>query len=819
MQTLLQDLRFALRSLRMNWTFTAAAVAALAMGLGANTAIFSVVDAVMFRPLPYPDASRLVMIWETRRNLDPKTLLDPKAELAMRHWLASDDDFRRWGERNHSLDLLAGWRPFEITLSGRGEPLRLQGGAVTPEFFRIFHARTILGRTFLPQEDREGDDRVLVLSHGLWQRVFGSNPGAVGQTVLIDGIPHTVIGVLEPGFRPVLPSFPARAECYLTMSHTLQGSRRRFTVFTAAGRLRPGVSVAQAQADMAAIAAAMEKETPRSNAGHGIDLVPLAEEVSHNARPAMVVLLGAVGCVLLICCANVANLLLARATGRQREISIRAVLGARAARLARQLLSESLVLAAAGGVLGLLLAFGGVRLLVAAIPPDTLPRMSEIGVDARVFGFAFALSLVTGLLFGAMPALAAIRWSERGLSEAMKEGGGGGSGSGGRRLRNALVVVEVSLALVLLTGAGLLIRSFLGLRGVDLGLHSERVLTAGLTLPRTKYANPQQRGEFIERVVESVRRIPGVEGVAATNSIPISAASTVAFGGIEIEGVTNQAAAMYRTVTPDYFRIMGIPLKRGRLFTDADARGGTVLVNEAFVRRYWPGLRTDSPEPVGRRLKLDKEWREIAGVIGDIRFGGPQSETGGEIYVPHTENLYSGLALVLRLNEPPARVTPALRAAVLAVDRDLPLERVATMDDVIASELATPRFHMALIVAFAALALVLAGVGIYGVIGYSVAQRRREIGIRMALGASEAHVVGAVLREAAVLAAAGVAMGIVAAVAATRLLASLLFGVKPVDPLTFAAVAVVLTGVALAAAWIPARRAIAVDPMVALRHE
>lgn len=820
METLLQDVRVALRSLRLNWTFTAAALSALALGLGANTAIFSVVDAVMFRPLPYPDASRMVMVWETRRNLNTAQFGDPDSALAIRHWPPSNETFQRWYERTRTLGVLAGWYHWEVTLSGRGEARRIQAAAVTPDFFRMFHGRTALGRTFLASEDREGDDRVLVLSHGLWQRAYGSDPAVIGRSVEIDGIPHTVIGVLEAGFRPVLPAFPAKPECYVTMSHTMQGRRHRFTVFTAAGTLRPSVSSAQAQADMAAVEAGLEKEDPRSYKDHGLELVPLGQELSHNARPAMLVLLGAVGCVLLICCTNVANLLLARATGRQREISIRAVLGASSIRLVRQLLTESLLLAAGGGLLGMLLAFFGVKALVAAIPPETLPRMDQIAVDVRVFSFAGGLSLLTGLLFGLMPAFDAARWARRGLSESMKEGGGSGAGSRGRRLRNALVVVEMSLALVLLTSAGLLIRSFLSLREVDLGLRPKQVLTAHLMLPQMRYTNSQQRGDFIERALENVRRVPGVEAAAVTNSLPVSTAWIVSVSGIALEGSRDDAAANYRTVTPGYFRIMGIPLRRGRPFTDADAKGGTVLVNEAFVRRYWPRLPAGSPEPLGRRMKMDTSWREIVGVVGDIRFAGVRSEPTAEVYLPHTENfLHSGLVLVARTAEPPSRVTRALRDAVLAVDRDVPLERIATMDAVISEEFATPRFHMVLIAAFAALALALAGVGIYSVIAYSVAQRRREIGIRMALGASTRQMMGAVLREALAVTCAGLLVGIGAAVAATRALASLLFGVKRGDPLTFAVVGVILLGVALAGAWIPARRAMRVDPLVALRYE
>jgi putative ABC transport system permease protein len=814
---LVQDLRFALRSLRTNWTFTAAAVA-LALGLGANTAIFSVVDAVMFRPLPYPESQRLVVTWTTRRNIDYKSFENPAAVRAMRHWSVADDDLAVWTQRTRTLDALSGWRTWEVTVSGAGDPERLRGAAVTPEFFRLFGARTVLGRTFLPTEDRPGDDQVIVLSHGMWQRRFGSDPRVLGRTINIDGVPHAVVGVVEPGFRPVLPSLIANPEYYITMSHAMQGARRKFAIFTAAGRLRPGVTLAQAQADMTAMAAGIEKENPRKK-DQGIELVPLEREVSEGARPSMIVLLGAVGCVLLICCANVANLLLTRATARQREISVRAVLGAGQWRLVRQLLTESVLLAGLGGVAGMLLAHWGVRALVAAMPTGTLPRTAEMTVDLRVFLFGFGLSLVTGLLFGIVPAVEAARWSMRGLSEAIKEGGRAGAGGRGRRLRNTLVVAEVALALVLLTSAGLLVRSFVSLRGVDLGFRAEHVLTAGLTLPTARYPDMPQRAAFIERVLERVEHVPGVTVAAMSNSVPVSPRSVVSVNGLEIEGVTDNAAAGYRTVTPDYFRVMGVPLRKGRLFTPADMKGSTIIVNEAFVRRYWPGLRSDSPEPLGRHITWKKTAREIIAVVGDIKFHGIKADPTPEIYMPYTENMFPYLALMVTTTRPAGQITPPVRAAVHSVDRDLALERVATMDDVIGEELAQPRFHMTLLVSFAVLALALAAVGIYGVVGYSVTQRSREIGIRMALGASPGSVLRSVLGEAALLALGGVAGGVAAALGATRALSSFLFGVKPVDPPTIAAVAGVLIAVALAAAWLPARRALRVDPMVALRYE
>ncbi len=801
-----QDLRYALRCLAARRSFTAAALAALALGIGANTAIFSVVDAVAFRPLPYPDSSRLVSLRQTDKGKPTD-------------WIR-DEDFRRWAERNRSFETMAGWRVFNATLTGRAEPERLLGGAVTPGFFALFGARMSLGRGFLPQEDRPGEDRVVILSHDTWRRRFASDTAVLGRAIRIDTVPHVVIGVLGAGFEPVLPGFPRKPELYVTMSHTLREARpgRWFTMFNAGGCLRPGIAMPQAQAEMSAIAAALEKETPRQNAGMGIELSQLAGRISAEARPAIAMLLGAVGCVLLICCANVANLLLARAAARQREISLRTALGAGRGRLLRQWLTESMVLAAAGGASGVLVARWGVALLVAAMPAGTLPRIEDVVVDLRVLAFSLALSLLTGAVVGMAPAVEAMRWSSRGLAQALREAGTAVAGARGARLRNALVVAEVAAALVLLTGAGLLVRTFLSLRAVDLGFRAETVLTAAISLPNTRYPDEQSRGEFVERALERIQHISGVESAALTNSIPVSPAFTVGIGGFEIQGVTDDTSAAYRTVTPDYFRIMGIPLKKGRLLTAPDARRGAI-VNEAFVRRYWPREPANSREPLGRAIKFRDQTWEIVGVVGDVKFWGAKSQAEPELYVPHTANIFPNLALVVRASAPPARIVPELKRAVLAVDRDQPLERIATMDEVIAGELATPRFHMLLLVCFAALALVLAAVGIYGVVAYSVAQRTRETGIRMALGASPAAVLGAVLREAGLLAAAGVLAGIALAAAGTRVLSALLFGVRPADPLTFAAVAALLVGVALLAAWIPARRATRVDPSIALRCE
>lgn len=815
------DVRFALRSFRKSPAFTVAAIIALALGIGANTAIFSVVYTVLFRPLPYREPGRLVMIWETRSDIDPSRFPDPAGAAAMlNRWIPSNEIFDRWKDRNRSFERIAGFSTWTASLTG-GAPERPTGLTVTPDFFDLAGARPAIGRTFLPEENSEGKDDVIVLGHGLWQRRFGSDPGVLGRKVLVDGAPHTIIGVMPASFEVVLPDLPVRRPDFVLPLWHQTIMNRGFTISPVLGRLKPGVSLAQAQAEMSALAAALAQEFPREHKGHGIRLAPLAREVSGEARPAMLVLLGAVGCVLLICCANVANLLLARASARQREIGVRAVLGAGRWRLARQMLTESVLLAVAGGVAGLLLARWGVQLLVAAIPEGTIPRTEDIHVDAPVLAFGIALSMLTGVLFGLVPALEAGRWSTRGgFSDVLKEGGRQGTGGRARRLRNALVVSEIAIALVLLTGAGLLVRSFIRLRGVDLGFRAENVLTVPMMVTDAKYADGQRRAEFTERVLERVRGIPAVQAAAVTNSVPMAAEMTASVSGVELEGRPGvDVSTTYRTVTPDYFRAMGIPFRKGRAFTWADARGGVAIVNQAFVKRYLPGVRDDSPEPLGRHLKWNKVNAVIVGVVADLKCESPRSDTPPELYLQHTETFGQGLALVVRTGSDPMRLVPMLRGAIREINPDQPLGRIETMAQIVSESVAQPRFHMLLLGVFAGLALALAAVGIYGVIAYSVTQRTHEIGVRMALGAERAAVLRMVIRQALGLALAGVAIGLAAAVAATRVLANFLFGVKPIDGVTFAGVSAVLIAVAVAASWLPARRATRVDPMVALRCE
>jgi putative ABC transport system permease protein len=818
-----QDLKYGARGLRKSPAFTVAAVIALALGIGANTAIYSVVHTVLFRPLPYPDPGRLVMVWETRGDIDPARFPNPKSAAALvNRWTPSNSVLARWQERNRSFERMAGFNTWVADLTGNGEPERSTGLTVTPDFFALVGARPTIGRTFLPQEDSAGNDEVIVLGHGLWQRRFGSDPAVLGSKVLVDGAPHTVIGVMPAGFQAVLPEVSVRRPDFFLPSWHQTTLNRRFTLSRVAARLKPGVSMGQAQAEMSALADALQQEFPRQHKGHGVRLSPLAREVSGEARPAMLVLFGAVGCVLLICCANVTNLLLARAGARQREIGMRAALGAGRGRLLRQMLTESILLGALGGAAGVLLAAAGVRLLVAAIPAGTIPRMEEIQVDAGVLAFGAGLSLVTAILFGLAPALQAARWSARGgLADVLKEGGGSHGRTGhSRRVRSLLVVSEMAVALVLLSGAGLLVRSFIQLRSVDLGFRAENVLAVSMKVTDARYADKRRVAEFSDRVLERVRAIPEVQAAAITNSIPMAADINISVSGIELEGRPGvEVSSSYRTVTPDYFRVMAIPLRKGRGFTSADARGGVAVVNEAFVRRYLPDVRDDSPEPLGRHLKWNRLNASIIGVVADVKSGGPRSEAGPEVFLPHTEAMGQGLGLVVRTGANAAALAPLIRAAIREINPNQPLGRIATMEQIISDSVAQPRFHMLLLAAFAGLAVALAAVGIYGVMTYSVAQRTREIGVRMALGAERGTVLRMILGQALGLILAGVGIGLAAAAASTRVLSKFLFGVKPIDAATFAAVSLLLAAVALVASWVPARRAMRVDPTVALRCE
>jgi putative ABC transport system permease protein len=805
METLWQDLRYGLRMLRAKPGFTIVAVLALALGIGANTAIFSVVNAVILRPLPYPEPEQLAMVW-----------LDNRRQ-GIRDDITSYPNFIDWRDQNHVFQGMAGMRTAAFTLTGVGEPEQLRGASVSINFFQLMGIGPAQGRGFTPEEETPGKDQVVVIGHGLWQRRFGADPKIIGQTLTLNGRPFTVIGIMPEGFQ-----FPARVEIWspLAPSPQLRAARGSFWL-PVVGRLKPGVTRQQAQADMDLIAQRLEQQYSQQNAGYGINVVPLHEQVVGQVRQALLVLLGAVAFVLLIACANVANLLLARAAERQKEMAIRTALGAGRRRIIGQLLIESVMLAMLGGALGLLLAKWGLDLLI-AFSPSNIPRLENISLDGRVLGFTFLVSMLTGLVFGLAPALQA---SNPELNETLKESGrSGGVGVSGQRIRKLLVVSEIALALVLLIGAGLMIRSFWQLQKVDSGLNAENVLTVRLSLPRTKYPEGQNVSAFYQQTQERLAALPGVQAVGATSGVlleKLANSSIFAIEGRPLEPQAQRLELPFDAVSPNYFRAMGIQLVKGRLFTEQDKPDSTqvAIINETMVRRYFP-----NEDPLGKRFTFgdggsNASWITIVGIVRDTRRQGLDEPIRIESFMPHSQMAARSMELVIRTVSDPLAMTKAVRDAIWSLDKDLPVANMRTMEQVLAERTAPRRLNMMLLGLFAAVALVLAAVGLYGVMSYSVTQRTHEIGIRMALGAQPRDVLKLVVGQAVMLSLAGVGIGLAAAFALTRLMATLLFGVSATDPLTFGAIALLLTVVALVASFIPARRAAKVDPMIALRYE
>jgi len=816
-----QDLRYGARMLRKNPGFTLIAVLILSLGIGANTAIFSVVNAVLLRPLPYSQPERLVFFYDSAPGFGIQKLGLFEAE------------FLRLREQARALERVSLYTSTTLTLTGVGEPERLSAGTASGDLFAALGVPLALGRSFKLEEEPRGQGNVVILSHGFWQRKFAGRPDIISQALMLDGRSYTVIGVLPQSFKspPELQADRA-VELWVPPGYNPAGPCCSHGLNVVA-RLREGQTLEQARAETATIMAGVKKDYPEGFPKDGSKqtiIKPLQQELIGDLRLALWVLLAAVLFVLLIACANVANLLLARSETRVSEIAIRTALGAGRARLVRQLLAESLLLAVSGGGLGLLLAWWGLGSLP-TLGAEKIPRLQEITLDARVFGFTLALSLLTGVVFGLAPALQAIKFD---LHTALKEGGRTSASPKGRsRLRNVLVVAEMALSLVLLLGAGLLIRSFWRLQQVDTGFRAEQLLTMRLFPPASTYPNDQQVAAFYENLLGRVRSLPGVKGAAVADSVPLSISGGTV---MQTEGQPFEQSALnsagWRVVSPDYFRTLGVRLLRGRFLEDADQERSpaVAVINETLARAHWP-----NEDPLGRRLRLLNRAPErattvfltVVGVVADVKNDGLTGAARQEVYVPlrQREAAIDGMgftqqmSLVMRTSVEPLNLGNAIRQEVWALDRSVPITNVRTMEQILATATVQPRFNTILLGIFAAVALILAAVGIYGVLSYSVTQRTHELGIRVALGARPGDVLRLVVRQGMLLTLLGVVIGLAASLALTRLLTGLLYEVSATDPATFVLIALLLTGVAFVACWIPARRATKVDPMIALRHE
>ncbi len=811
MSTVLQDVRYALRMFLKSPGFALVALVALALGIGANTAIFSVVNAVMLRALPYSNADRLVVLWEHNRQGNN------------RHNVLSPANFMQWREDAKSFEEMAAFYDARLNLTGEGDPEEIPTQVTSANLFRLLGNEAAIGRTFTDEDAEPGKDNVTVISHGLWQRRFGGAHDVVGKTLTLNGESITILGVMPEDFRwfikeNSLVGKPAELWLPIKFDERYRNSSGRF--ISAAARLKDGVSVEQAQAELSGIAARLERERPQRNTGWGATVVPVREQFAGEIKTALLVLLGAVAFVLLIACANVANLMLARATARQKEIAIRAAMGAGRLRVARQLLTESVLLALAGGALGLLLALWGVDALVALSPPNLIGS-EGVGISLPVLGFTFAVSLLTGVVFGLAPALEASRFN---LNDSLKESGKSNSGSSrGRRVRNVFVVAQVALALVLLVGAGLMIRSFSRLQSVDPGFDPQGLLTMRVQLPGAKYKENTQRVAFFREAVERLRSLPGVRAAGVVSYLPF--ASLGARTDFAVEGRPEalpgqEPGTDVRVTDENYFAAMNIPVLRGRTFTTQEATEDrkVVVINEAMARKYFP-----NEDPIGKRLivqmKAEPEPTEIIGIVRDAKYDKLEGETYPMVYWTHPQLAYTTMTLVVRTAGNPTALAAAAQREIQAIDKDQPIADVRTMEAWVDESVSRARFGTMLLAVFAGVALVLAAVGIYGVMSYSVTQRTHEIGIRIALGAQTKDVLRLVVGQGMTLIVIGVVVGLAAAYALTRVMSSMLYSVSATDPTTFVGISALLAFIALLACYIPARRATRVDPMVALRYE
>ncbi len=802
-EDILRDISYSVRVLLKNYAFTIVVILTLALGIGANTAIFSFANGILLRPLPYPQSDRLAVLDETalKRGIDSMSVSFPNV--------------LDWREQNKVFeDIGVYYGTSRFSLTGAGEPIEVRGTYISHGLLEILRVSPQLGRTFTANEDRPEEDTVVILGHDLWQRNFGGDPNIVGRKITLSNRARTVIGVMPRGFR-----FPEISELWVPLALTTKEFTRTDHGLNAIARLKDGVSFTEAQAEMHNIAARIEQQNPVTNEGLGVKVTSLHENLSGDYREALLILLGVVGFVLLVACVNVANLMLARATARQKEFALRAALGAGRWRIMRQLLVESLLLAVVGGAVGFALSLWALHLLLTAIPIQ-LPFWMDFGIDLRVLGFTIAITLLTGIIFGGIPALQTSRVN---LNDTLKEGGRGSAGVRARA-RNLLVVTEIALSLILLVGAGLMIQSLLRLQRVNIGLNAQNVLTATVILPRAKYSEGEQRATFFKQLVERVRSLPGVQAASATGTLPLSGGNwgrSLTVEGYPVLPVGQAPMIQHTVVTPGYFRTMGISLLAGRDFTEADAKGSpdVTIIDERLAREYWP-----NDTPIGKRIRFgppedNEPWHTVIGVVSAVRHQRMQEETRKSVYLPHLKIPVTGMSLVARTSSDPKDFVAAIRREVVQLDPDLPVSEIATMEEVVAESIWQPRLYATLFTVFAGGALILALIGIYGVMAFLVQTRTHEIGVRMALGASARDVFKLIVGRGMKLTVIGVVVGVGGAIALTRLMHGLLFNTSATDPVTFVLISVVLSLAAFFACYIPARRAAKVDPLVALRYE
>ncbi|MGH9823411.1 MAG: ABC transporter permease [Blastocatellia bacterium] len=811
-ETLLQDLRYAIRMLRRNPGYAIVAIVILAVGIGTNTAVFSVVDAVLFRALPIRDPGRLLVVWET----NPRASYGPTEGNEV-----APANLFDWKNRNEVFQDLTALGYINLNLTGAGEPEQIQSALVSPNFFTVVGADPMLGRSFLDEEQQSGKNRVAVLSYSLWKNNLGGGQNVLNRTIALNGIAFTVVGVMPADFELQFPS-TRHVELWIPRIDDPQQHQDRDSHYLyVLGRLKPGVSLENAKSNMSTIALQLMQEYPASNRDRGVKLVPVREYLVGKTRPALLVLLGAVVFVLLIACANVAHLLLARASSRQRETAVRIALGASRFRLIRQLLTESVFLAIAGGLLGVLLAYATIEVIVKTGPAD-IPRLNEVGLSGLALGFTALISALTGLIFGIAPA---IQCSSLALTESLKDGGvGATAGPQGNRLRGTLITTEVALSCVLVIGGCLLVRSFVRLMGEPTGFNRSGVLTFWISPPRSKYPGPEQLGSFYRDILSHLASIQGVQAVGASSQLPLSGSNET--NGFSIEGRPADSKAEdeadYRVVSPGYFSAMGVPVLKGRDFTEADTDASipVVMINRAFARRVFP-----SQDPIGQRITISDDrpgWRQIVGIVGDVRHFSLGKEPEPEFYVPYAQNPYRTMAFAIRAartGRQLGKMVGEVRSEVQSVDKNLPIFKVKSMERVVSESVARERFNAILLGLLAGTALLLAGAGLYGVMSYLATQRMHEIGVRMALGAGRRDIVKMVVGQGLAMTLGGIAVGLVGAFGLTRMLSGLLYDVRTTDLLTFVSVPVVLLCVAITAAYIVAHKSATADPLNALRCE